>query len=254
MHVVDLLLLGIAAFAAGLVDAVVGGGGLILTPSLLLVAPQAPIAAVLGTIKCSSVIGTTAAALTYARQIALDARLLIPGVIAALSAACAGASLVSHLDATVVKPLILLALVVVAIYTALKPDLGAQAGAERSVRARTGIGIALGAVIGFYDGFLGPGTGSFLAVALVLLARFDFLRAAAHARVLNVASNLGAVAWFVPHGNVLWLAVLPMALCNLAGGVLGSRLALRQGSRWIRRVLLLVVSVLIVRLGWNLFG
>ncbi|GDY14385.1 UPF0721 transmembrane protein [Planctomycetota bacterium] len=227
---------------------------MILTPSLLLVAPQAPIPAVLGTIKCSSVVGTAAAAVTYARRLPLDWRLLLPGVIAALVASCAGASLVSHLDAQVVKPLILAALIVVAIYTALKPDLGAEAGPERNQSERTWIGVMLGAGIGFYDGFLGPGTGSFLAVGLVLLARFDFLRAAAHARVLNVASNLGAVLWFVPHGNVLWLAVVPMALCNLAGGVLGSRLALRKGSRWIRSVLLVVVPVLIIRLAWNLLG
>ena len=169
-------------------------------------------------------------------------------------ASCAGASLVSHLNATLVKPLILIALVSVAVYTALKPDLGAQTGAERTPRGRSWIGLALGAGIGFYDGFLGPGTGSFLAVGLVLLARFDFLRAAAHARVLNVASNLGAVLWFVPHGTVLWLAVVPMALCNLTGGVLGSRLALRQGSRWIRRMLQIVVTILIARLGWNLLA
>jgi uncharacterized protein len=254
MDVVDVVLVSVAAFAAGFVDAVVGGGGLILTPSLLLVSPNTPVPVVLGTIKCSSLFGTAAAAVTYARRLPMDARLLVPGVLAALVASCAGASLVSHLDSQMVKPIILVALILVALYTALKPNLGAVAGAERSPRNRIWLGLGLGSVIGFYDGFLGPGTGSFLAVGLVLLARFDFLRAAAHARVLNVGSNLGAILWFVPHGTVLWALVVPMALCNLAGGVLGSRMALLKGNRWIRRVLLVVVTVLIGRLGWNIFG
>jgi hypothetical protein len=254
VDVIDLVLVGFAALGAGFVDAVVGGGGLIVTPSLLLVAPQTPVPAVLGTIKCTSIVGTSAAAVTYARRIALDVRLLIPGALAALAMSCAGASLVSHLDATVVKPLIFAALIVVALFTALRPDLGAIAGPERSPTARTWLGAALGGVIGLYDGFLGPGTGSFLAVGLVLAARFDFLRAAAHARVINVASNVGAILWFVPHGNVLWLALLVMAPCNLIGGVLGSRMALRKGNRWIRRMLLVVVTLLIVRLGWNILA
>lgn len=253
MDVLPLLVLGAAGFAAGLIDAIAGGGGLISTPSLLLVLPDAPLAAVFGSNKCMSIVGTTAAATTYARQVTFDRAVLLPAIVMALPAAALGAALVSHLDPQVVKPAILVALCVVAVYTAVRPRLGLQVSAGMAPRWRPWAAAGLGGVIGFYDGLLGPGTGSFLGLGLIALAGFDFLRAAAHARVINGATNLGAVLWFGWHGNILWQVVPVMAACNLAGGIIGSRLALLRGNAWVRRIFLSVVTLLIMRLAWSVF-
>lgn len=249
-----MIILGAAALGAGFIDAVAGGGGLITTPSLLLVLPEAPLPAVLGTNKCVSIVGTAAAATSYARRVALDSRSLLPAVAVAIPASAFGAALVSHLAAGVMKPAILVALIVVAVYTALRPQLGLHPTAGLSARWRSPSAAGLGAVIGFYDGLLGPGTGSFLALGLIAIAGFDFLRAAAHARVINGATNLGALLWFGWHGSVLWPIVPVMAACNLAGGILGSRMAIARGSAWVRRIFLILVGLLILRLAWSLFS
>lgn len=252
MDAADLILLGLAALGAGFIDAVAGGGGLITTPSLLLVLPEAPLSTVLGTNKCVSIVGTTAAAVSYARRVALDRGLLLAAVAMALPASALGAALVSHLAPGVMKPAILITLVVVAVYTVLRPQLGLNSSAGLPARWRPACAAALGAMIGFYDGLLGPGTGSFLALGLIAVAGFDFLRAAAHARVINGATNLGALLWFGWHGSVLWQVVPVMAACNLAGGILGSRMAMARGSAWVRRIFLVVVTLLILRLAWSL--
>lgn len=254
VEAVQLLILGGAALGAGFIDAVAGGGGLITTPSLLLTLPEAPLAALLGSNKCVSIVGTTAAAVTYAKRVALDRGLLIPAVALAIPAAALGAALVSRLPAGAVKPAIVVALCVVAVYTAVRPKLGQQSSSGLPARWRPLLAGALGALIGFYDGLLGPGTGSFLALGLIGIAGFDFLRAATHARIINGATNLGALLWFVWHGSVVWQVVPLMAVCNLVGGVLGSRMALARGNAWVRRIFLAVVTVLILRLAWSLYS
>lgn len=254
MDALEPIILGAAALAAGFIDAVAGGGGLITTPSLLLTLPEAPLPVVLGTNKCVSIVGTTAAAASYARRVALDARLLFPAVVVAIPAAAVGAAMASRLAPGVMKPAILAALVVVAVYTALRPQLGLHASAGMPACWRPLCAAVLGAAIGFYDGLLGPGTGSFLALGLIAVAGFDFLRAAAHARVINGATNLGALLWFGWHGSVLWPVVPLMAACNLVGGVIGSRMAMARGSAWVRRIFLAVVALLILRLGWSLLS
>jgi uncharacterized protein len=173
---------------------------------------------------------------------------------AALPAAFLGARTVSHLDPALLRPIILLVLILLAVYTWWKPDLGARAEGGIHWKGYAFTGYALGGTLGFYDGFLGPGTGSLLVMALILVFGRDFLQASAAAKFVNGMSNFGALAWFSLAGLVIWKLALPMAACNLAGGLLGSRMAMASGNRWIRRVFLMVVWALIARLGWNLYG
>lgn len=254
LEVSAMALLLLAAFAAGLIDAVAGGGGLITMPALLLLLPGAPLAGILATTKCASLAGTAAAAASYAKKVELPPAILIPSVATALPSSWLGARAVSHLDPALVKPAILAVLVAMAAYTWWRPGLGAARKRGMPVSWRPIGSACLGATIGFYDGFLGPGTGSILVLLLIALFGRDFLQATALAKFVNGASNLGALLWFVPAGSVLWRLALPMAACNLLGGLIGSRLAIWSGNAWIRRAFLAVVAALIVRLAWNLYG
>jgi hypothetical protein len=241
-----------AAGSAGFIDAVVGGGGLITTPTLLLAFPHAAVALILGTTKSASVVGTLAAAGSYVRLVPLSWRILVPAVAAACPCACAGAVLASHLDATILKPLILIVLTLVGAYTWWNRSLGAAPRMGISPVLQPWCAFTVGGLLGFYDGVLGPGTGTFLIVSLILIFGCDFLRASAHAKIINGASNIGALVWFASHGTVLWEAAIPMAVCNLLGALIGSRLAIAKGNPWIRRVYLVVVAALILRLAVDL--
>lgn len=254
LDALPLVLILIAAFGAGFIDAVAGGGGLITTPSLLLLMPGVPVAAVLATTKCASIAGTVGAASSYARKVPLPWHILLPAMTAALPASVLGARYVASLDPELIRPVILAVLAIVALYTWLRPGLGSAPTAGIDRRMQGLAGYLLGGVLGFYDGFLGPGTGSLLVVAFITLFGRDFLQASAAAKFVNVLSNLGALVWFAAAGMVMWKIALPMALMNLVGGLLGSRMAMRSGNRWIRRVFLTVVWALIARLAWNLYG
>ena len=243
-----LLLLLLAALAAGFVDAVVGGGGLLQLPALLLVPGITPVQA-LATNKLSSVLGTTTSAVTYGRRVHPDLRTALPMAAVALVSSAAGASVAAVLPATVFKPVIVIALVGIGIFTLLRPALGGETALRHSGRRHHGTAVAIGAVIGFYDGVLGPGTGSFLVFAMVSLLGYDFLNASAKAKIANVATNLGALAVFAPHGSVFWGLGLLMGTANVCGGYLGSRTATARGSRFIRVAFLVVVAVLVVRVG-----
>jgi uncharacterized membrane protein YfcA len=179
-------------------------------------------------------------------------RILLPGMLAALPASWLGARAVSHLQPSLLRPAILGVLIVMALYTWWRPNLGSANRAGIPAPWQPACGALIGAALGFYDGFLGPGTGSMLVLAFIAVFGRDFLRASAAAKFINLASNLGALLWFAPAGAVMWTLALPMAFCNLAGGMLGSGMALRAGNRWIRFVFLIVVLALIVRLGWSL--
>jgi hypothetical protein len=171
----------------------------------------------------------------------------------ALVGSFAGASVAALLPASVFKPVIVVALVAIALFTAFRPALGETTALRYTGRRHTGTALAVGAVIGFYDGVLGPGTGSFLVFALVSLLGYDFLQASAKAKIVNVATNLGALAFFVPYGAVVWGLGLSLAVANTVGGYLGSRTATSRGTGFIRVVFLVVVSALIVRLSWDVW-
>jgi uncharacterized protein len=246
-----LAVLCLAAFAAGAVDAIVGGGGLIQLPALLLFAPGGAPVYSLATNKLASVVGTAAAAAGYARRVPIDWRHALAMAAAALAGSVGGALLATTLSARVLTAVVLAALVVVGLYTWRRPELGVRHAPRFGRRHQLLAMAAGGAVIGFWDGLAGPGTGSFLVFWLVGLVGFGFLDASATAKVVNTATNLGALLVFGPAGVVLLGLGAVMAAANVAGSLCGARIALRRGSEFVRQVFLLVVSVLVVSLAWR---
>lgn len=255
MTAADWGLLMVAATAAGWVDAVVGGGGLILLPAILLVAPQLTPQAALATNKMTAVFGTFAAVITFSRRIALDWRMLVPAGALAAIASAAGAAAVSLIDRDLFIPIIMVVLIAVAALVTARPTIGSAAGSHAPSKRKTLTVVFLAAGgFGFYDGILGPGTGTFFIIAFATLLGTEFVRSAAMAKVLNLGSNLGALAFFAVTGHVLWQLGAAMAVCNVIGAVSGSRIALARGSGFVRVVLLVVVFGMVIRLGWQQFG
>ncbi len=242
------------AFLAGFVDSVVGGGGLIQIPALLLFLPPeqaAAVPAVLGTNKLSSICGTGMALAQYAKRIAIPWRSMLPAAVVAFVLSLAGARTVSILSTAVLKPLVLVLLIAVAICTFARKDLGRLHAPRFAARREIWMALLIGAVIGFYDGFFGPGTGSFLIFLFVGLLGFDFLTASASAKVINFATNLSAVGYFAATDRILYGYAVPMGACNLLGSILGARMAISRGNRFVRWFFLAVVGVLILRYGWE---
>jgi hypothetical protein len=244
-------LLLLAAAFAGFIDAVAGGGGLIQVPALLTALPGESPATVFGTNKGSSIFGTANAAWRYARRIALPWEVALPAAAAAFAFSFGGAALVSLAPKEWLRPLILLLLVAVFVYTMFKRDFGTVALAPTFSGSATRPALLAGAVLGFYDGFFGPGAGSFMIFAFVRFFGLDFLRASSAAKVVNFSTNLAALAWFAPTGHVLWQLALAMAVFNIAGAMVGSRLAIRHGSGFVRGVFLAVTAVLIAKFGYD---
>ncbi|HJW01985.1 MAG TPA: TSUP family transporter [Azospira sp.] len=244
-------LLAPAAFFAGMVDAVVGGGGLIQIPVLLSQFSQTAIPTLFGTNKVSSIAGTGAALWRYARAVAIPWAVVLPATVAALIGAWLGAAVVAWLPRDAMHPLVLILMLAVALYTFRRKDFG-HAETRELTPADRWRGAALGLTIGFYDGFFGPGTGSFLIFGFVRLFGMDFLKASASAKVINAATNLSAIAFFASHCPILWSVGLIMAACNLAGAQVGTVLALKRGAGFVRQAFLIVVAVLIVKLAWDM--
>lgn len=241
------------AFLAGFIDAVVGGGGLIQVPALFVLMPGMPPATLLGTNKFSSVWGTLSATIQYLRKVPLEWRATLPTGIAALFFGYAGAHTVAHVDADFLRPLVLVLLVAVLVYTLWKKDLGSLHAPRLSHAQQLWLGLFIGAAIGFYDGFFGPGTGSFLIFAFVGLFGFSFLAASASAKVVNLITNAAALAFFTVNGHVLYQVALPMAAFNVAGATIGSRMAIRKGSGFVRLLFIGIVSLLLLRYAYDIF-
>ncbi len=247
----DFLLLGAGAFLAGLIDAVVGGGGLIQLPLLLAVMPEAGIPVLFGTNKLSSIAGTASAAWQYARKIQIPWDVARPASVAALFAAAAGAATVSFIPAAALRPMVLVLLLLVGSYVLFKPGFGQQKASIFPSVSRKRMAVLVGSVLGFYDGFFGPGTGSFLIFAFVRWFGMDMLHASATSKFVNLATNFAALLYFVSHEGVLWKVGLLMALANIAGAQVGARLAVRRGNGFVRILLLVVVTALLLKLGWD---
>ncbi len=246
----DVILVLIAAFAAGLIDAMVGGGGLIQLPALFGVYSNVTPPALLGTSKFAGFFGTASAVVRFAGKVAIPWRALLPLGVVVMITGGLGALAATSVPPEVFRPLVPILLVAVLIYLLRRKDLG-SAHTPRAFGGRHHvIGALVIAAIGFYDGFFGPGTGSFLMFVLVRIYGFDFLHAAASARVLNVATNGAALVYFGANGYVMWQIGLGMAVCNIVGALLGARLALRGGSAFVRKVFIAVVSLLILRTAW----
>ena len=244
----ELVLISLASLLAGGIDSIVGGGGLILVPALFAVYPTTAPATLFGTNKSASVWGTSIATVQYSRRVQMRWAVLLPAAGAALAGSFIGAWVVTLIDPTFLRRLLPFILLAVLLYTLAKKDLG-RTHAPRHTQAReTALACAIGAVIGWYDGFFGPGTGSFMATALVALFGMGLVSATAHTKYLNLMSNLAALITLVLGGQVLWLTGFVMAGASLLGGQLGAHLALRVGSRMIRPLLVLMSLALTVKL------
>ena len=249
-----LLLLILAALLAGFVDAIVGGGGLITVPALLLGLPAGtPLPTLLGTNKAVAVTGATMAAGKFLRSGALAWREMVGPVLASGIGAACGVWLTYRVHATFLRPLMLGLLLVMLLFTLLKPELGQLHAPRFGLHHQRGLAALIALTLGFYDGFFGPGTGSLLIFLFVAVLGFDFLRASALAKSVNWASNITAMSLFVRQGSWLPTVALGMAVANGIGGYLGAHVALSQGSRWVRGVFIAVVSALILRLGWQVW-
>lgn len=246
-------MVSVASLLAGFVDAIVGGGGLILVPALFAVFPAAAPATLFGTNKGASIWGTAFATWQYSRRVEMRWAALLPAAAAGFVASFAGAWLVTVVSAEFLRKLLPAVLLLVLIYTLVKKELGLQHTPHFSGRKEAWAAAGIGAVVGFYDGFFGPGTGSFFVFLFVRLLGYDFLSASASAKFLNTASNGAALILFVAKGHIWWHFVLAMALANVVGSLLGTRLALKHGTGFVRLVFMGVVSALIVKTSFDAF-
>jgi uncharacterized membrane protein YfcA len=249
----ELLIVTLASLLAGFVDAIVGGGGLILLPALFTVFPTAQPATLFGTNKAASVWGTAAAAVQYANRVEMRWKTLLPAAGAGLAGSLGGAWLVTMVSSGYLRKALPFVLLAVLVYTLVKKDMGHTHAPRYSGHTETAVACCIGLVLGFYDGFFGPGTGSFFVFLFVRWLGYDFLNASASAKLLNTATNLAALGLFAYKGHVWWHFALAMALANVAGSLLGTRLALKHGSGFVRMVFIFVVSVLILKTGFDGF-
>ena len=240
------------AFCAGAIVAAVGGGGLSQIPALMGALPNYATATVFGTNKLASICGTASAAFSYLRQVKLQWKLLAVIAVTAFISSFGGAACVSMIPQAILKPFVLFMLIVIAIYTFMKKQFG-QVHFQQSITTKTlvlaGVG---GEIIGFYDGIFGPGTGSFFIFYFIRYLKVDFLHASALSKIGNFMTNFAALSFFIPTGHVLFSLGLMMAVANVAGSLVGVKMALKYGSGFIRILFLILVSVLILRLSYQM--
>ncbi len=252
MSLTVILLLMLASALAGFIDAVVGGGGLITVPALLLGLPAGtPMTTLLGTNKVVACTGTSVAAFKFARSGVLPKRELVLPVVFAAGGSVLGSGLTYTVHPDILRPLVVVLLLAVFAFTVARPDLGSLHAPRFGLAHQRGLAALIAFVVGAYDGFFGPGTGTFMIYLFVAVLGFDFLRSSALAKAANWASNAAALVFFLAHGSWLWKVALPMAAANGVGGWLGAHVALSKGSRWVRLLFIGVVGALVLRLGWQ---
>lgn len=249
----ELLLVSLASMLAGFVDAIVGGGGLILVPALFAVFPTTHPATLFGINKSASVWGTAIAAAQYSRRVEMNWAALLPAAAAGFTGGFAGAWAVTILPSEFLRKLLPIVLVCVLLYTLVRKDLGKDHAPRLTGRTQTVAACVIGLLLGFYDGFFGPGTGSFFVFLFVRVLGYDFLNASAAAKLLNTATNLAALILFALKGHVWWHFALALAVCNIVGSLLGTHLALKHGASFVRVVFICVVSALILKTGYDAF-
>ena len=245
--------LGFFAFCAGLIDAAVGGGGLVLLPALMHAFPTKSLATVFGTNKIIAMAGTVSSAFAYFKKVTINWKLILPTMLAAFIFSFFGAMSVSYVPKEIMRYIVFFLLIMIAIYTFAKKDLGQIHAVLQTGKKEIALGLFCGARIGFYDGVFGPGTGSFLLFLFVKVFAFDFLNASASAKLVNVATNVSAMFFFIPSGNILWIVGLTLAVCNVLGSLVGTALAFKYGSGFIRIFFLILLIFLIGRMGYDLF-
>jgi uncharacterized membrane protein YfcA len=253
MDTVTLVLLCLFAFTAGFVDAIAGGGGLIQTPAALVLLPQYPVSTVIASLKIPAVTGTSLAVKQYLKRVVIRLPMVLLMCSTAFAAAFAGSEVLMLVSNRFMKPVIFFVLILVAIYTFSKKNFGQHTEKLHSPKQQMLYGFLISLLIGFYDGFIGPGAGSFLILAFITILGFDFLHASAHAKLVNMSTNLGSIILFLLKGVILWKIAIPMAVCNGLGGIMGARLAVSKGNRFIRIFFLLVISITLLRFGYDVF-
>ena len=247
----ELLIVSLASLLAGLVDSIVGGGGLILLPALFATFPGAPPATLFGTNKSASIWGTAFATVQYSRKVVMPWRSLLPAAGAGLLGSVVGAWMVTQVDPSLFRKALPVLLVLLLLYTLVKKDMGHHHAPRFAGSQEAWVAAGIGLVIGFYDGFFGPGTGSFLVFAYVRWLGYDFLHASAAAKFINLSTNLAALVLFTFKGHVWWHLALAMAVANVIGSLIGTRLALKHGAGFVRHVFIFVVLALICKTGYD---
>ncbi|KQR42910.1 TSUP family transporter [Acidovorax sp. Leaf160] len=247
------IIVSLASLLAGFVDAVVGGGGLVLLPALFATFPAAAPATLMGTNKGTAFWGTGIATWQYSRRVRIPWQAMLPAAATGFAGAFAGAWTVTIISADFLRRLLPLILLLVLIYTLIKKELGRDHAPRLAGRAETLAACGIGLVIGFYDGFFGPGTGSFFVFLFVRLLGYDFLNASVSAKLLNLATNVAALILFAAKGHVWWHLALPLAVANVVGSVLGAHMALKHGTGFVRGIFIFVVSALILKTGYDAF-
>jgi len=253
MDTFTLILLCLFAFSAGFVDAIVGGGGLIQTPAALVLLPQFPVATVIGSLKIPAFTGTAFATVQYLRKVMINWRLASIMCVTAFLAAFAGSETLTLVSNRYMKPVIFFVLILVAIYTYTKKNFGQHTHKTHSPKTEMGYALLISIGIGFYDGFIGPGAGSFLVLAFITVLGLDFLHSSANAKLINLSTNFGSIVLFLLKGTILWHIAIPMAVCNGLGGLLGARLAIARGNRFIRLFFLFIITATLLRFGYDAF-
>lgn len=253
MYDTTLITLGFFAICGGLIDATVGGGGLIQIPALLHALPQQSISTVFGTNKLAVWAGTFSSIFRFINKINFVWKLLIPTMISSFIFAYMGAMSVAYIPKQLMNYIVFLLLIIMAIYTFLKKDLGTHHTYVKCGKKEVLLGIFFGGLIGFYDGVFGPGSGSFLLFLFIKVFGFDFVNASASAKVVNIGTFSSALLFFIPTGHVLWKIGVLVAICNIIGSLLGVFLTLRYGSRFIRVFFLILLTFLIIRMAINMF-
>jgi uncharacterized membrane protein YfcA len=246
--------LAFLSFIAGFIDAVVGGGGLIQMPALLINLPNHSVATLFGTNKIAALSGTSVAAYQYSKKITFDYRVLLTISFFSFVASFSGAKIVSLINVSTLKPIILVILVLIAIYTFLKKDLGAIETKTLPLQKQLIFGSLIGLVVGFYDGFFGPGTGSFFVLGFVVILGFEFVKASAYAKIINCMTNISALIVFIRQGNYILEIAIIMSFCNIIGNAIGSKIALKKGNGFVRNIFLVIVTLMILRYGYDIFG
>lgn len=250
--VITILSLISLSFVGGLIDAVVGGGGLIQIPALLIAFPSTPLPTIFGTNKISALAGTSISAVQYAKRIQINYKLLLAISICAGLSSFIGAKIVSYINVNTLKPFILIVLIVIAIYTFLKKNLGAVQTKKLSFEKQLIYGSLIGIIVGFYDGFFGPGTGSFFVLGFVLIIGFEFVQASAYAKIINCMTNISALIVFIKQGNYLLEIAIIMSLCNMTGNLIGTKIALKKGNAFVRTIFLVIVTLMILRYSYDI--
>lgn len=250
----EFYLLCVFAFLAGFIDSIVGGGGLVSIPAFFILYPQLAVPQIIGTNRLASAVGTSVAAWNYARTVPIPWKTVLFAGIGAAVMSYLGATVQSMLPSAALKPIILVLIAAIAVFTYYKKDFGQHENFRVPPERIPWYAMGIGMVLGFYNGFVGPGTGSLLVFSFVSVIGYSFLRSSALSKVVNVIADLASLVFFLFHHYVLFHLALPMMVCNVAGSYTGSRMAILRGNAFIRKVFIVVVAGIVVRFGWDVVG